>query len=80
MKIRFGTVVIPPGQRIPLEGTAHHDQYEYSFVIKGTFVTESGQEKYRISSGQATFIPAGEKHWAYNDGDEECEIVWVLVG
>lgn len=23
-------------------------------------------------------IPSGEAHWAYNDGEEDCEIVWFL--
>lgn len=75
----MGTVSIPPGARIPLEGTGAHDQDEYGLVLKGAIVTMSGGKEHRVSSGQATFIPRGEEHWAYNDGQEECEIVWVLV-
>ncbi|MDM5196738.1 cupin domain-containing protein [Fictibacillus enclensis] len=75
----MGTVSIPAGARIPLEGTGAHDQDEYGLVLKGSIVTMSGGEEYRVSSGQATFIPRGEEHWAYNDGQEDCEIVWVLV-
>jgi quercetin dioxygenase-like cupin family protein len=75
----MGTVSIPPGARIPIEGTGAHIQDEYGLVLKGSFVTMSGGQEHRVSSGQATFIPRGEEHWAYNDGTEECEIVWVLV-
>jgi quercetin dioxygenase-like cupin family protein len=79
-KITMGKVVIPPGERVPLEGVSIHEQNEYSIVIKGSFIAESGGKQYRINAGDATFIPAGEEHAAYNDGNEVCEIVWVLVG
>lgn len=75
----FGVVTIPPGVRVPIEGTGSHEGDEYSIVLKGSIITMSGGSEYRVSSGQTTFIPAGEEHWAFNDGEEECEIVWVLV-
>jgi quercetin dioxygenase-like cupin family protein len=75
----MGTVLIPPGARIPIEGTGSHDQDEYGLVLKGSINTMSGGKEYRVSSGQATFIPRGEEHWAHNDGQEDCELVWVLV-
>jgi len=75
----FGIITIPPGTRIPLEGTGSHEQDEYSLVLKGSILTMSGGKEYRVVAGQATFIPQGELHWAYNDGEEDCEIVWALV-
>ncbi|RFU66865.1 cupin domain-containing protein [Peribacillus saganii] len=75
----LGTVKIPPGARIPVEGTGSHDQDEYGLIIKGSIVTMSGGKEFRVSAGEATFIPRGEEHWALNDGVEDCEIVWVLV-
>jgi quercetin dioxygenase-like cupin family protein len=75
----LGTVSFPPGARIPLTGTGAHEQDEYGLVLKGSFLTMSGGKEYRVSAGQATFIPRGEEHWALNDGQEDCEIVWVLV-
>ncbi|MDQ0253393.1 quercetin dioxygenase-like cupin family protein [Evansella vedderi] len=75
----FGTVTIPPGARIPLEGTGSHQEDEYAIVIKGSITTMSGGKEYKVSAGQATFIPYGEEHWAYNDGNEDCEIIWALV-
>jgi quercetin dioxygenase-like cupin family protein len=79
-KVTVGTVTIPPGKRVPIEGMSNHHQNEYAVVVKGTLVTESGGKTYHVSSGQATFIPAGEEHIAFNDSEEDCEIVWVLVG
>ncbi|MGE5702902.1 MAG: cupin domain-containing protein [Clostridia bacterium] len=77
--VKFGTIVIPPKSRVPMEGEGAHDEDEYSIVLKGSIVTESGGKEYVVSAGEATLIPAGESHWAYNAGDEDCEIVWVLV-
>ncbi|WP_264737688.1 cupin domain-containing protein [Cytobacillus firmus] len=78
--IKVGTVVIPPGKRVPLTGVSNHKENEYSIIVKGSIVTETKGRTYRVSSGDATFIPAGQEHIAFNDSDEDCEIVWVLVG
>lgn len=75
----FGTVSIHPGSRVPLVGSGTHDRDEYSLIIKGSIVTMSNGQKRRVSTGEATFIPYGETHWAHNDGKETCEIVWALV-
>ncbi|AET69413.1 cupin domain-containing protein [Desulfosporosinus orientis DSM 765] len=78
-KLTMGTVVFPPGARVPAQGAGVHDEHEYSYIISGSILTMSGGQEYRISEGQATLIPAGEEHWAYNDGTENCEIIWVLT-
>jgi quercetin dioxygenase-like cupin family protein len=75
----MGTVSIPAGARIPLQGSGSHEQDEYAIFLKGSILTISGGTEYRVSAGQATFIPHGEEHWAYNDGQENCELIWVLV-
>lgn len=78
-KVMMGTVVIPPKTRLPLSGDGAHEQDEYSYIIRGSIETVSGGKEYTVRAGEATLIPAGEKHWAYNASDEDCEIVWVLV-
>jgi quercetin dioxygenase-like cupin family protein len=78
-RARFGVVTIPPQTRIPLNGEGSHEEDEYSILIKGSIITGVGDKEHRLTAGDASLIPAGEAHWAYNDGDEECEIVWVLV-
>ncbi|MBP2259138.1 cupin domain-containing protein [Virgibacillus alimentarius] len=79
MVLKFGTVTIPPGVRVPEEGMSEHSENEYSFIKKGTLEGESGGKPFSITSSMATFIPAGEQHWAINSGDEPCEIVWTLL-
>ncbi len=78
-RAKFGTVTIPPRSRVPLKGTGSHEEDEYALVIKGAITTMSGGKQYHVKAGQATFIPAGEEHWAYNEREEDCEIIWTLV-
>jgi quercetin dioxygenase-like cupin family protein len=75
----FGTVLLAPGARIPQEGISLHNEDEYSLVLKGSIVIQSGDVTRRIEAGWATLIPAGEAHWVLNDGEEEAEVVWALV-
>lgn len=78
-KVTMGTVVFPPGARVPAEGAGVHAEHEYSFIVSGSILTMSGGQECRISEGQATLIPAGEEHWAFNDGTENCEIIYFMV-
>ncbi|MFF2876422.1 cupin domain-containing protein [Gottfriedia sp. NPDC057991] len=78
-KVTMGTVVIPPNQRVPLKGLSNHMEHEYSFIIRGSVLVESGGKSHRVTAGQATYIPSGEEHWAINDSPDECEIIYVLV-
>lgn len=78
-KVTFGTVVFPPGARVPQAGVGTHDGDEYSIILKGSILSVSGGEEHRVSAGQATLIPAGEEHWSINDSNEDCEIIWVIV-
>lgn len=76
--VKMGTVVFPPGARVPTKGSGVHAEHEYAYVMSGSILTMSGGEKYRLTKGQASLIPAGEEHWAWNDGTEKCEIIWIL--
>lgn len=78
-RTKFGKVIIPPGARVPDEGMGAHDEDEYSFILQGTIKSVSGGKEYRVSAGEATFIPKGEEHYAYNDGNEDCIIIYSLV-
>ena len=77
--LTIGTASIPPGARVPVEGEGRHEGDEYSILFKGTTKIVSGGQEYRMSAGEASFIPAGEAHWSLNDGDTDCELVWILV-
>ncbi|MFD1205609.1 MULTISPECIES: cupin domain-containing protein [Sporosarcina] len=78
-EVKFGYVSVPPGERLPSEGTTFHEEQEYSFIINGTLKGESGGVPYEITAGEASFIPAGEPHWSVNEGDEPVEIIFALV-
>lgn len=78
--VKVGHVTIYPGETVPLTGVSKHEENEYSVIVKGSLVTEIDGKQYRVSAGQATFIPKGEEHIAVNDGDDECELVFVMVG
>jgi len=75
----FGKVIIPPGVRVPEKGMGKHNEDEYSIILQGTLKTESGGKEYRVRAGDATYIPKDEPHYAINDGDEDCIIVYALV-
>lgn len=78
--VKMGFVQILPGERVPKEGLSMHDEDEYSFILQGSITTQSGDSPImKVEHGTATFIPAKEKHWAINEGEEVCEIVYVLV-
>ncbi|MGV3465007.1 MAG: cupin domain-containing protein [Heyndrickxia sp.] len=78
--VKMGYVTVPPGERVPKEGLSCHDEDEYSYILKGCMTTQSGAEEIKkVAKGSATFIPANEKHWALNESEEPCEIVYALV-
>lgn len=79
LSIQFGFVTINPGERVPEKGVSCHSENEYSFIIQGTLEGESGGKPYRVTTSDATLIPAEEEHWAINTGDEPCHIIWALV-
>lgn len=74
----LGVATFPPGARIPPKGVAAHTGDEYSIAIRGRILSGTKTEESYFSAGQACFIPAGEEHYAYNDSDADCEIVWGL--
>lgn len=79
-RITMGTATILPGERVPKEGASKHRENEYSVIVKGSIVTKTGGKTVIVKSGEATFIPAWQEHVSYNESEESCEVVWVLVG
>ncbi|SFC68049.1 Cupin domain-containing protein [Bacillus sp. OV322] len=71
--------IIPPGKRIPLSEISDHGENVYSIITNGSIVTETTGETHRISEGETIFISAGHEHIAYNDGNEDCEILCVHI-
>lgn len=72
----MGYGVFPPGMTAP---PAVHREDEYAFVLSGRIKAKIGDRVFEAGAGSATFIPAGEEHISFNDGAEECRVVWILV-
>lgn len=79
-RVSMGLIKLKPGEKIPDEGYSRHTQDEYSYVIKGDVHTilEDGTD-IPATVGDAQLIEANEGHINYNNGDEEAEVVWMLV-
>lgn len=74
--VRMGYGVFPPGIAVP---PAVHREDEYAFILSGTIKAKIGDRVFEAKAGSATFIPAGEEHISFNDGTEECRLVWLLI-
>jgi quercetin dioxygenase-like cupin family protein len=74
--VRMGFGVFPPGMEAP---PATHEEDEYAYVVSGTIKAKIGGRVFAAKAGSATFIPAGEEHISFNDGTEECRVVWMLA-
>ncbi len=56
----------------------HHNEDEYSFVIKGTLGALLGDEVVSAGPGTWVFKPRDQWHTFWNAGDTPCEIVEVI--
>lgn len=76
---RFSIVHHPMAPRVlaaPLH--LHHNEDEYSYVIKGTMGAMLGDEV--VTAGPGTWVVKPRKQWHtfWNAGDEPCEIIEVI--
>jgi mannose-6-phosphate isomerase-like protein (cupin superfamily) len=78
-KVTFGYAVFIPGSRVPEEGFSCHEHDEYSYIIKGKAKIVIDGKVSENTANTASFIPAGEEHYSFNDSDEVCELIWMLV-
>jgi len=77
--VRMGYAVFSPGLRVPESGAASHDGDEYAYIISGSIKGCAGGETQTLVAGDVSFIPAGEAHYSYNDGDQDCVLVYLMV-
>ena len=56
----------------------HHNEDEYSFVLKGTLGALLGEEVVMAEAGLWVFKPRGQWHTFWNAGDTPCEIIEVI--
>lgn len=68
-------ITVNPGARLSLQ--KHEHRAEHWVVVKGEAEIQRGEECFRVSKNQSTFIPLGEIHSLVNPGD--CELVMIEV-
>jgi len=76
---RFSVVHHPMAPRAlaaPLH--LHHDEDEYSYVLKGTLGALLGDDVVTAGVGEWVFKPREQWHTFWNAGDEPCEIIEVI--
>lgn len=56
----------------------HHNEDEYSYVIRGTLGALLGDEVVVAGPGQWVLKPRGQWHTFWNAGDMPCEIIEVI--
>ena len=77
--INMGCAMFPPGARAPAEGHASHDEDEFSYIISGSLKCNVDGELREVKAGDVSYIPAGEQHSSWNESDELCTLVYMLV-
>lgn len=76
---RFAVVhhpIAPRALAAPLH--LHHNEDEFSYVIRGTLGALLGDEVLTAGAGTWVFKPRGQWHTFWNAGDEPCEIIEVI--
>lgn len=76
---RFSVVHHPIAPRVlaaPLH--YHHNEDEYSYVVKGTLGALLGDDVVEAGPGTWVFKPRGQWHTFWNAGDTPCEIIEVI--
>ena len=75
-QITCGTFAIPPGKRLG-RISAHRGDETY-FVLSGTMKVNLPRldETVEVKQGQVFYMPGGMIHAPFNDGREECKVLW----
>ncbi|MCP1714722.1 mannose-1-phosphate guanylyltransferase/mannose-6-phosphate isomerase [Methanocalculus alkaliphilus] len=75
---RIKRVSVPPGRRLSLQ--MHHHRSEHWIVVRGTAEVTIGEERYLLTNGQSTYVPAGTVHRLANPGLLPLELIEVQIG
>ncbi len=70
-------LTLPPGSGIGAH--EHVTEDEVYLIIKGTGVLDDGNTLERVNAGDAVLTGKGESHAIHNDGDEDLEIVAMIM-
>ena len=73
----FGKITLKPGCGIGFH--VHETDSELFYIVKGTAVYDDNGVKTTVSAGNVTLTPAGTGHAIKNEGDEDVELVALIV-
>jgi mannose-6-phosphate isomerase-like protein (cupin superfamily) len=70
-------LLIPPGASIGLH--PHNEEDEIFIITKGKGIINEGNSEYPVEPGDATLTKSGEEHSIRNSGDEDLEVIAVII-
>ena len=73
----FGKITLKPGCGIGYH--VHETDSELFYILKGTAVYNDNGEEKTVQAGEVTLTPAGSGHSIRNAGDEDVELVALIV-
>lgn len=73
----FGKIILKPGCSIGYH--VHEKDSELFYILKGTAVYSDNGKETTVSAGQVTITPAGTGHSIRNDGNEDLELIALIV-
>jgi mannose-6-phosphate isomerase-like protein (cupin superfamily) len=70
-------LILPPGAGI---GTHQHEtEDEIFYILKGTALTDDGHSQTRLAAGDATLTGKGGAHSIKNIGNDDLEIMAIIM-
>lgn len=77
-RFKVKRIMVKPGASLSLQKHAH--RAEHWIVVKGSAEVTRGNDTFRLTENQSTYISIGEQHRLSNPGDAELEIIEVQSG
>lgn len=71
------TMIVPAGASVGSH--CHETEDEVYIVTRGTGILDDGISRTRIEKGDAILTGRGESHAVENDGDEDLEIIAMIM-
>lgn len=71
-------IIVKPRGKLSLQ--KHRQRAEHWIVVRGEALVTRGDETFRLSANQSTYIPVGEVHRLENDGTEPLHLIEVQTG
>ena len=73
----FGKIVLKPGCGIGFH--VHETDSELFYIMKGTATYDDNGVKTTVTAGNVTLTPAGTGHSIKNEGEEDVELIALIV-